>query len=238
MRKQALATCLSGLPLAVPGAESAAGATPLLSPQVVQEQQELDEVTVEGRRDRQRKPQQSFDWLARLVGEFTIDGDVYANPDRTSGDVQKAQGHALCIGFGIAPGVLCDLRVRSTDVTGEDGGEILGGVSTLDPAVMMFGFNLGAHADAIYGGRQNAAADPDSYTIAHILVDNTGVAEGGSGFRAGTDTMTSRAPGAELHHQRVLANHRADTPGPSGRENGGDEGQKRFRGANMQPVRT
>lgn len=193
MRREKLATCLLGLALALPGAASAAGAAPPASQQARREE-ELDEVTVEGRRDRQRKPQQSFDWLARLVGEFTIDGYVHPDPYSTSGDAREAQGHALCVGFGIAPGVLCDLQVRWADVTDADGGEIPGGASTLDPAVMLFGFNLGAHADTMYGGRQNAAADPDSYTIAHILVDNKGVAEGGSGFRAGTDTMMSRAP--------------------------------------------
>ena len=193
MRRAELAACLMGMTLALAGAAWAAAPASSASQQSRQQQQ-LDEVTVEGRRERQRKPQQSFDWLARLVGEFTVEGHVHADPDGSSGESREARGRALCVGFGVAPGVLCDLQVRWADMTGADGQSIPGGVSTLDPAVMLFGFNLGAHADPIHGGRYNAAADPESYTIAHILIDSQGVAEAGSGFRAGTDTMTSRAP--------------------------------------------
>lgn len=190
----ALVTRLLALALALtlPGVAAAAGAVSPRSDRV--EQTELDEVTVEGRRERQRKPQQSFDWLARLVGAFTIDGSIQSYPHGASGDISEAHGHAVCVGFGIAPGVLCDLQVRWPEATDASGGPVPGGVSTLDPAVMLLGFNLGAHADPMRSGRHYAASDPDSYTIAHFLVDNTGVAEGGAGFRAGTDTMTSRAP--------------------------------------------
>lgn len=193
LQRAELVACLLGMTLALAEAAGAAAPAPQASQQP-REQQQLDEVTVEGRRERQHKPQQSFDWLARLVGEFTIEGHVLANPDGSSSESREAQGHALCVGFGVAPGVLCDLKVRWPEVTGADGAPVPGGVSTLDPAVMLFGFNLGAHADPIHGGRYNAAADPESYTIAHILIDSRGVAEAGSGFRAGTDTMTSRAP--------------------------------------------
>lgn len=196
MRRAELAACLMGMTLALAGASWAAAPASSASQQVRQEreQEQLDEVTVEGRRERQRKPQQSFEWLARLVGEFTIQGHVQADPEGLSGESSEVSGHALCVGFGLAPGVLCELQVRWAEVTGADGEPLPGGISTLDPAVMLFGFNLGAHSDPMYGGPYNAAADPESYTIAHILIDSQGVAEAGSGFRAGTDTMTSRAP--------------------------------------------
>ena len=198
MPRTELAACLSALTLALPVMAWAAAPAPSVPQQAGREQQQLDEVTVEGRRERQRKPQQSFEWLARLVGEFTIEGHVHADPDGSSGESREARGHALCVGFGLAPGVLCDLQVRWAAVTDGDGEPLPGGISTLDPAVMLFGFNLGAHSDTMYGGPYNAAADPESYTIAHILIDNQGVAETGSGFRAGTDTMTSRAPCAAI----------------------------------------
>lgn len=190
-RHRPIAALVTGLPalalaLTLPGVAAAAGAVALQSERV--EPTELDQVTVEGRRERQRKPQQSFDWLARLVGEFTIHGSIQSYPHGASGDPSEARGHALCVGFGVAPGVLCNLQVRWSEAKDAGGGPVPGGISTLDPAVMLFGFNLGAHADPMRSNGHYAPSDPDSYTIAHFLVDNTGVAEGGAGFRAGTDT--------------------------------------------------
>lgn len=194
MRKRALATCL--LVLAWPGTASAAAPTPPASSDARSGSEEvLDEVTVEARRRGQRKPQQSFDWLARLVGEYTIDGYVLPDPDGLTSHSRDARGHALCVGFGFGPAVQCEVRIRWPDVTGPDGEEVPGGVSTLDGATMLFGFNLGSYSDPMNKNiRSYAGTDPESFTIAHILVDNKGVAEGGSGFRMGTDTMTSRAP--------------------------------------------
>lgn len=192
MRKEALATCL--LVLAWPGMALAAAAMPPASPEARRREEVLDEVTVEARRRGQRKPQQSFEWLARLVGEYTIDGYVLPDPDMTS-SAREARGHALCVGFGFGPAVQCEVRIRWPDVTGPDGEDVPGGVSTLDGAMMLFGFNLGSYSDPMNkGARSYAGTDPESFTIAHFLVDNKGVAEGGSGFRVGTDTMTSRAP--------------------------------------------
>lgn len=151
------------------------------SQQARQTDEELDEVHVQGRRGRQ-SPQQAFDWLARLVGQFTIDGYVDPGPDGTSSRAQEPKGEAICVGFGIAPGVQCALRVRWAAATGPDGAEIPGGVSTLDPAVMLFGFNLGVNTDLLNGGDPYVPPDPERYTIAHILVDNKGVAEGGAGY--------------------------------------------------------
>lgn len=196
MHRDKLATCLSGLLLTLPCTAAAADAAAPASQQAPRADEELSEVVVEGQRVIQRKPQQSFDWLARLVGEFTIDGYVHPTPGDTSSDLQDVHGHALCVGFGIAPGVQCELRVRWPDATGPDGSEVPGGVSTLDPAVMLFGFNLGTHVDVMYGAplRPGEAPDMDTYTIAHMMIDNKGVAEGGAGYRMGTDTMTSRSP--------------------------------------------
>ncbi len=148
--------------------------------------QELDEVLVEGRRGRQRSPQQSFEWLARLVGQFTIDGFVDPRGDGTLDDLVSVQGQATCVGFGIAPGVQCELRVRWPEVKGPNGEVLPGGASKLDPAVMLFGMHLGPEIDE------------RNYTIAHIMVDNEGVAESGAGYRIGADTVTYRSPCAEV----------------------------------------
>lgn len=194
MRMDAITIGLLGLSLWLPAAAmaAAAAATPAPDDEVAEE---LDEISVEGLRERQRTPQLSFEWLSRLVGEFTIDGRIQANPNGSPGEARNAMGKALCVGFGAAPGVLCDLQVRWTEVTDRDGGRVPGGISTLDPAVMLFGFNLGSHSNPMSGsGRHNANADPESFTIAHALIDSRGVAESGTGYRAGTDTMTSRAP--------------------------------------------
>lgn len=146
----------------------------------VQPVQELDEVIVEGRRVRERRPsfreyQQPFNFLARLVGQFDIEGNVDLRGQGNPEDLRKATGRAHCVGFGSAPGVQCELNVRWPETRGAGGEEIPGGVSTLDPAVLLFGF------------------EPALAGVSHVFLDNRGVADTAVGEMTSPNTMFSRS---------------------------------------------
>jgi hypothetical protein len=139
---------------------------------------ELEEVFVEGQRlvpkPRSFKElQKPFDWLARLVGEFDIDGSVDLQAQGRPEDMRNVSGRADCIGFGVGPGVQCDLRVLWPDTKGPDDEDIPGGISTFNPAVMLLGF------------------EPVMPGISYILIDNQGNAETAVGEMATVDTMRS-----------------------------------------------
>jgi hypothetical protein len=146
----------------------------------VQPVQELDEVIVEGRRVRKKRPswddyQQPFNFLARLVGQFVIEGSVDLHGQGNPEDLRRVAGRAHCIGFGSAPGVQCELNVLWPETRGAGGEEIPGGVSTLDPAVLLFGF------------------EPVVPGISHVFLDNKGVADTAVGEMTSPNTMLSRS---------------------------------------------
>lgn len=125
--------------------------------------QVLDEIVVSGRRP-SRNPSEILSWLRRLLGEFVIQGRVdpwgKSNPE----DLLPVRGAGNCVPFGVAPAVHCDLQISWPDTVGPDGEAILGGVSTLVPAVMVLGF------------------EADYLAVRYQLVDNTGLAEGGMDY--------------------------------------------------------
>jgi hypothetical protein len=140
--------------------------TPRPSATIPQQQaiDELDEVVVQGRRSRERPRswgdyQQPFDFLAHLVGQFVIGGQVDLHAQGRSEDMRRVSGRARCLGFGSAPGVQCELRVRWPEALGPDGEEIPGGTSTLNPAVLLFGF------------------DPATPGVSYVTVDSRGVVD-------------------------------------------------------------
>jgi hypothetical protein len=181
----ALRICLAALTWSVAGSALAAGAAgstgQLATPATSTEQsQELDEVIVKGQRI-SPKPrtwkelQKPFDWLARLVGEFDIDGSVDLHARGRPEDLRKVSGRADCVGFGIGPGVQCDLSVLWEPTKGPGGEEIPGGISTLNPAVMLFGF------------------EPVLPGVSWILVDSEGNAETSVGVMVSVDILHSRS---------------------------------------------
>jgi hypothetical protein len=159
-------TCMLVLPAASRGAEQQDG----------RPDEELDETLIKGNLFA-AKPQQSFDWLARLVGSYTIGGQVDLRAGGNPEDLRPVDGQGTCIGFGLGPAVHCELQIRWSEPAGED---IPGGVSTYDPAVMLFGFN----------GRTSG--------ITYALVDSKGVAEGSSGTLISANTVRARRPCASL----------------------------------------
>jgi hypothetical protein len=121
-------------------------------------------------------------WLRRLVGRFEFDGMVSAGPcpppAPEDGSAPPAplcsgvKGMADCVAVGTGPGVQCVLNVSwqdMFDVNFTDGKvyNLPGGVSYLDPAMLLFGI------------------DPGKVAINDLLVDNKGLPEGGPGYISG-----------------------------------------------------
>jgi hypothetical protein len=133
----------------------------------------LEEITVDGRRP-VRKPQAILDWMARLVGQFTIVGKVDLH-GHSETDLLDLQGRSICVGIGPGPAVQCELSIRWPEARGHGGEKIAGGVSNLDPAMLMFGF------------------EPNRIAIRHMLVGSDGIADGARGYLLSGDTLATRA---------------------------------------------
>jgi hypothetical protein len=197
MHRPGIAIWLTVLALGAPARVSAADAgvaTP--KHQNRSAEAELDEVDVTALRERNRyqSPQLYFNWLARLVGDFTVEGYVDITPRDGERDVLTAQGKVTCIGFGVAPGVQCELNVSWPAKGGPDSAEVPGGAATLDPAVMLFGFDVNAYNYGV--GKSEQLPE---YSVKHVLVDNRGVSESGLGIYQGADTVESRSDCAAVH---------------------------------------
>ncbi len=139
---------------------------------------ELDEIVVTGTR-RNRKPQALIEWLRRLVGRFAYEGYVELQTDDARPVRQPVTGYADCVGFGPAPGVQCDMRITWPELRGPNGEELVGGVSSLAPAMTLFGLEVNYLA------------------IRYLQLDSRGLANGGWGYLQG-DTVTTREPCVDI----------------------------------------
>jgi hypothetical protein len=191
MHKEALAVFLiTKAAAAAIGATPSAGDPAAAPGKVRPPADELEEIVVSARRSNEPRenPQVYFNWLARLVGQFTVAGYVdVTSPDATR-DVLTAEGTANCIGFGVAPGVQCDLRIRWPEKAAADGKEIPGLGPSLDPAMMLFGFQEKNAYDFEMGGR-----DLSEYGIKHALIDSRGMFESGYAVHDGEDSVVSKS---------------------------------------------
>jgi hypothetical protein len=79
------------------------------------------------------------------------------------------------VGFGVAPGVQCEINVKWPQVPGPHGQEVVSGVSDLTPAMILY------------------AMEPDDLGIRYLQVNSKGLAEGATGYIAG-DTATFKTP--------------------------------------------
>jgi hypothetical protein len=151
------------------------------APQTLRADEELDEVLVLGKHAREQRPgweqlQQPFDWLSRLAGRFVVDGHVDLHATGDTRGYMKVAGRAECVGFGIAPAVTCELKIRlpRRRSSAEEGSP--GGIPNLDTAVVLYGYDL------VESG------------INFLLVDGNGNAEGSVGLIvAGGDVMQARS---------------------------------------------
>ncbi len=117
------------------------------------------------------QPDAIGEWLTRLVGKFRYEGMVQVGECTRELDLdhslvptdncQAIRGNSDCISIGDGPGVQCMLNVTWLDIFDENLNDSL--VSYLDPAMELYGL------------------DPRNSAISHLVVDNKGLAEKGSG---------------------------------------------------------
>lgn len=136
------------------------------------EEEILDEVTVSGARPT-RQPSEIMLWMRRLPGQFAWEGHVDLRGQGDPEDLRPVSGQADCVGFGPVPAVNCDVRARWPEAVAPDGSALPGGVSNLDPAMILYGF------------------EPDMVGVRWMLVDSKGVAEPAFGLLVG-NTLYSR----------------------------------------------
>lgn len=157
---------------------TASPADPGTRAQQTEQIEELSEVTVSGEKPT-RKVADLIPWLRRLLGQYVYEGYVDLGGKGEPEDRQPVKGSGYCIGFGVAPGVQCEIHVSWPEVRGADGGEVMGGVSTFTPAMILYGL------------------EPDEIGIRYLQVDSKGLAEGGTGLVTG-DTAAFRTPCADI----------------------------------------
>jgi hypothetical protein len=134
---------------------------------------ELDEVLVEGRKP-VRNEQKVIDWMKRLPGRFIVDGSVTLHGSGSPDGPLQVQGRSDCAGYFANPAVRCELKIRWPEAKGPAGEALLGGVSALDPANMLYGY------------------ERDRAGVRYMLVDSNGIAESALGYLLTEDVLVSR----------------------------------------------
>jgi len=160
---------LAGAPLAA----AAAQPSQLPPPPASALDLELGEVLVSGAR-KTRDPEAVLKWLRRLIGQYDYEGYVELRTEGAPQGRLPVRGVGECTGFGPGPGVQCVMRVTWPKVRGSNGEDVLGGVSSLAPAMTLYGY------------------DADFIAIRFQQVDNKGLADSGRGYLTG-DVLTTKA---------------------------------------------
>lgn len=172
-----LRICMAALACAA--AARAVGADAAASREAEAGLEELDEVFVEGKRVRPKpysykELQKRIDWMARLVGEFDIGGTVVRIGAGGQEESTPVIGRADCVGFGIGPGVQCELRVGWRATWQGEFRDERGRESTFNPTVLLVGY------EPVRGG------------VNYILVNSLGHADTAVGEMASADTVRAR----------------------------------------------
>lgn len=180
------------LVLLLPGPVLAAGftcappATPDTPPSSRSELTELDEVIVSGSRAT-RRTRDLADWLKLLEGQYRYEGHVDLCGQGNAADQRPVTGKADCAGLyydsdGSPPGsrsrlrgLYCVIDLRWPEARGEDGVPVIGGESTLSPAMVVY------------------SLESDLPGIQFMQIDNKGMATHAKGQLTG-DTLTTREP--------------------------------------------
>ncbi len=138
------------------------------------ELEELTEVIVSGEKPT-RKVADLIPWIRRLLGEYDIEGHVHLGGKNDPEDQRLVRGTGLCVGFGLAPGVQCEIHVNWRIPAGASGPGTLAGASYLTPAMILYG------------------VEPDERGIRYLQVDNRGLAEGATGAVVGSTASFTTA---------------------------------------------
>lgn len=178
------------IPLPLSAAQAGKSGSAAQQPPAAQEDQELEEILVEGRKPL-KKPAVVREWLTRLPGRFVVDGTVVLFSEGNPREPLAVQGRTNCEGFS-APAVSCELKLSWPDTPEADATAVLGAISKLDPAVLVYTY------------------DDQRVRVRHMLVDNEGIAESAVGFLYDSDTLVTRnkcvnVPGDCQRTVRVIA---------------------------------
>lgn len=122
-------------------------------------------------------------WLPRMVGQFTIDGVVEFTQTRAAGagpppeeempqeeplqNVRPVSGKADCIAIGAGAGVQCVIHAIWEEEWQSNGLPVEGGVSSIGPAAILYGF------------------DPNASVVRYLLLNTNGIAETRTGTLEG-----------------------------------------------------
>jgi hypothetical protein len=136
--------------------------------------EDLSEVVVSGEK-LTIKPSALITWIRRLLGKYTFEGKVDLGGTGKPEERWTIRGTGTCVGFGVAPGVQCEINVKWPQVPGPHGQEVVSGVSDLTPAMILY------------------AMEPDDLGIRYLQVNSKGLAEGATGYITG-DTATFKTP--------------------------------------------
>jgi hypothetical protein len=188
--RSSVATLALLLPVAVLAAAPAATQTPSVpvapkgpNTQAIQPRSErlaaredevLSEVTITAEKPT-RKVGDLIPFLRRMLGQYTIDGKVDLGGQGKPEDRWTAVGTGNCVGFGVAPGVQCELNVKWPQIPGPNGEAVMSGVFGMEPMMILYGL------------------EPDELGIRYLQVNNKGLAEGATGYMI-DDTVTFKTP--------------------------------------------
>jgi hypothetical protein len=186
--RMSVATLALLLPCAVIAAASAATpppaadtkpASPAAAPKVPRPgakpgDDELNEVTISAEKPT-RKMADLIPFLRRILGQYTVDGKVDLGGQGKPEDRWTAVGTGSCVGFGVAPGVQCELNVKWPQIPGPNGEAVMSGIFGMDPMYILYGL------------------EPDERGIRYLQVNNKGLAEGATGYML-NDTVTFKTP--------------------------------------------
>jgi hypothetical protein len=155
-------------------------------------QNETEEVASNAR-ETVSSPLEMLAWLKRLPGRYTYDGYVDLCGKGNPADRRSVKGKADCIAVSAAPDVHCAVNVNWPAAMTESGTPVLGGVSSLAPAQLLFSIEFPSGPGAIYVRGEGA----NHWGIVMVQVDNKDKGEWASGVLVG-DTFLSTEPCVDI----------------------------------------
>lgn len=135
---------------------------------------QLNEVTISAEKPT-RKVADLIPFLRRILGQYTVDGKVDLGGQGKPEERWSVYGSTNCVGFGIAPGVQCELNIKWPPIPGPNAEDVMSGVMAMTPAMILYGL------------------EPDELGIRYLQVNSKGLAEGATGYML-NDTVTFKTP--------------------------------------------
>lgn len=133
-------------------------------------------------------------WLRRLAGRYTYDGYVDLCGKGNSADRRPVKGKADCIVVSPGSDVHCNVSVTWPAATRDNGTPVLGGVSNLAPAQLLFSIEYPITIGRRLYVRGEGA---NHWGIVVVQVDNKGRGEWASGLLVG-DTFLATEPCVDI----------------------------------------